>query len=38
MSIFRFELLALPPEAEAFRDEVRAFIRAEMGDRASVRG
>ena len=37
MSIFRFELLALPPEAEAFRDEVRAFIRAEMGDRASVR-
>ena len=37
MSIFRFELLALPPEAEAFRDEVRAFIRAEMGDRPSVR-
>jgi alkylation response protein AidB-like acyl-CoA dehydrogenase len=37
MSIFHFELLALPPEAEAFRDEVRAFIRAEMGDRPSVR-
>jgi alkylation response protein AidB-like acyl-CoA dehydrogenase len=37
VSIFSFELRQLPPEAEAFRDEVRAFLRAEMGDRPSVR-
>jgi len=37
VSLFHFELRQLPPEAEAFRDEVRAFLRAEIGDRASVR-
>ena len=37
VSVFNFELRQLPPEAEAFRDEVRAFIRTEMGDRPSVR-
>ena len=37
MSVFHFELRDLPPEAEAFRDEVRAFLRETMGSRASVR-
>ena len=37
MSVFHFELRDLPPEAEAFRDEVRAFLREAMGERASVR-
>ncbi len=37
MSSFHFELRDLPPEAEAFRDEVRAFLRTELGSRASVR-
>ena len=37
MSVFHFELRDLPPEAEAFRDEVRAFLREVMGARASVR-
>ena len=37
MSVFRFELYSLPPEAEAFRDEVRAFLREALGDRPSVR-
>ena len=37
MSVFHFELRDLPPEAEAFRDEVRAFLREAMGDRPAVR-
>jgi len=37
VSVFHFELRDLPPEAEAFRDEVRAFLREVMGARASVR-
>ena len=37
MSVFLFELRDLPPEAEAFRDEVRAFLREAMGGRPSVR-
>src|SRR6185369_5295039 len=37
MSFFHFELRSLPPEAEAFREEVRAFLRQTLGDRASVR-
>ena len=37
MSVFHFELRDLPPEAEAFRDEVRAFLREALGTRASVR-
>ena len=37
MSVFHFELRDLPPEAEAFRDEVRAFLRETMGTRAPVR-
>jgi hypothetical protein len=36
MGVFHFDLKDLPPEAEAFRDEVRAFLRAAMGDRTSV--
>ncbi len=36
MSVFHFDLKDLPPEAEAFRDEVRAFLRQAMGDRTSV--
>src|SRR5215475_2351590 len=32
MTTFRFELGTLPSEAEALRDEVRAFLRAELGD------
>jgi alkylation response protein AidB-like acyl-CoA dehydrogenase len=37
VSVFRFELHSLPPEAEAFRDEVRAFLRETLGDRPSAR-
>jgi alkylation response protein AidB-like acyl-CoA dehydrogenase len=37
VSVFHFELRDLPPEAEAFRDEVRAFLREALGTRASVR-
>ena len=37
MSVFHFELRDLPPEAEAFRDEVRAFLRETTGTRAPVR-
>ncbi|HTO12782.1 MAG TPA: acyl-CoA dehydrogenase family protein [Candidatus Binatia bacterium] len=36
MSVFHFELRDLPPEAEAFRDEVRAFLREAMGVRPTV--
>jgi len=37
MALFHFELRSLPPEAEAFREEVRAFLKQTLGDRASVR-
>ena len=37
MSVFHFELRDLPPEAEAFRDEVRAFLREALGSRPAVR-
>ena len=37
MSVFHFELRDLPPEAEAFRDEVRAFLREALGTRSAVR-
>ena len=37
MSVFHFELRSLPPEAEAFREEVRAFLRQALGERPSVR-
>ena len=37
MSVFQFDLRDLPPEAEAFRDEVRAFLHEAMGDRPAVR-
>jgi len=37
VSTFRFELRDLPPEAEAFRDEVRAFLREALGTRPAVR-
>src|SRR5882672_3590500 len=37
VSVFHFELRSLPPEAEAFREEVRAFLRQALGDRSSVR-
>ena len=37
MSVFHFELRDLPPEAEAFRDEVRVFLRDALGTRPSVR-
>src|SRR4030095_12831800 len=37
MSFFHFELRSLPPEAEAFREEVRAFLRQALGERPSVR-
>jgi alkylation response protein AidB-like acyl-CoA dehydrogenase len=37
VGVFHFELRDLPPEAEAFRDEVRTFLRETMGDRPSVR-
>lgn len=37
MAVFHFEVRDLPPEAEAFRDEVRAFIRGAMGDLPPVR-
>ena len=37
MSVFHFELRDVPPEAEAFREEVRAFLRRALGDRPSVR-
>jgi alkylation response protein AidB-like acyl-CoA dehydrogenase len=35
--VFHFALRDLPPEAEALRDEVRAFLREALGDRPSVR-
>ena len=34
MATFHFELLDLPPEAEALRGEVRAFLRETVGDAA----
>ena len=37
MSVFHFELRGLPPEAEAFRDEVRVFLREVLGTRPAVR-
>ena len=37
MATFRFDLCELPPEARALREEVRDFLRAELGDRAPVR-
>src|SRR6185436_8856473 len=37
MQTFRFELGELPPAAEALRTEVRAFLRAELGDASPVR-
>ena len=37
MSVFHFELRDLPPEAEAFRDEVRVFLREALGTRPAVR-
>ena len=37
MSVVRFEPHNLPPEAEAFRDEVRAFLRETLGDRPPAR-
>ena len=36
MSVFRFARLELPPEAEKLRDEVRAFLRETIADRAPV--
>jgi alkylation response protein AidB-like acyl-CoA dehydrogenase len=37
VSVFHFEVRDLPPEAEAFREEVRAFLRQAMGERPAVR-
>jgi alkylation response protein AidB-like acyl-CoA dehydrogenase len=37
MAVFHFELRDLPPEAEALRDEVRAFLRTTLGERPAVR-
>jgi alkylation response protein AidB-like acyl-CoA dehydrogenase len=37
VSVVRFEPHNLPPEAEAFRDEVRAFLRETLGDRPPAR-
>jgi alkylation response protein AidB-like acyl-CoA dehydrogenase len=37
MQTFRFDLGELPPEAEALRAEVRAFLRQELGETAPVR-
>src|SRR5438034_3975165 len=37
MATFRFDLCELPPETRALREEVRDFLRAELGDRAPVR-
>src|SRR5262245_29790558 len=37
MATFQFDLLDLPPEAQALRDEVRAFVAATVGDRAGHR-
>ncbi len=37
MATFHFELGELPPEAEALRSEVRAFLRQELGDALPVR-
>ena len=34
MATFQFELLELPPEAESLRQEVRAFLRETLRDRA----
>ena len=31
MPVFRFDLTELPPEAEALRAEVRAFLREHLG-------
>ena len=36
MSVFRFELLELPPEAEKLRGEVRAFLQETIADRPPV--
>jgi alkylation response protein AidB-like acyl-CoA dehydrogenase len=37
VGVFHFELRDLPPEAEAFRDDVRAFLRQALGSRPAVR-
>src|SRR5437867_1937140 len=37
MATFRFDLCELPPEARALREEVRDFLRAELGARPPVR-
>jgi len=37
VSVFHFELRGLPPEAEAFRDEVRVFLGEVLGTRPAVR-
>jgi len=37
MATFQFDLLDLPPEAQALRDEVRAFLTTTVGDRAGHR-
>jgi alkylation response protein AidB-like acyl-CoA dehydrogenase len=37
VSVFHFEVHRLPPEAEAFREEVRAFLRQTLGERPAVR-
>ena len=36
MKNFHFELGELPPEAEALREEVRGFLRAELASRTSA--
>jgi alkylation response protein AidB-like acyl-CoA dehydrogenase len=36
VSVFRFQLLDLPPEAATLREEVRAFLRETIADRAPV--
>src|SRR5438045_4815933 len=38
MAIFHFALHELPPEAEALRPEVRAFLAEELGGRSRVDG
>src|SRR2546421_10505647 len=37
MATFRFDLCELPAETRALREEVRDFLRTELGDRAPVR-
>src|SRR5690348_17893419 len=37
MSTFRFELGELPPEAQALREEVRAFLREHLGEPTPAR-